>query len=73
MLSEGVIMTDTKYEIFQNGDSYKVRITRLGNFIQDAEGFASQADAESWIAQDRRIGVIDEQKEPAISAHLRVV
>ena len=66
-------MTDTKYEIFQNGDSYKVRITRLGNFSQDAEGFASQADVELWIAQDQRIAVIDEQKEPATSAHLRVV
>jgi hypothetical protein len=66
-------MGDTSYQIFKNGDTYKVRITRLGNFIQDADGFASYADAESWIAQDRRIAVIDEQKEPTTSAHLRVV
>lgn len=66
-------MSDTTYEIFQNGQSYKVRITRLGNFIQEADGFASQDDAARWVAQHRRIAVIDEQKEPITSAHLRVV
>ena len=66
-------MADTSYQIFQDGDAYKVRITRLGTFIQEARGFSSRADAESWIAQDQRIATIDEQKEPAASAHLRVV
>jgi hypothetical protein len=66
-------MTDTTYQIFQDGDAYKVRITRLGTFIQEASGFSSRADAESWIAQDQRIATIDEQQEPAASAHLRIV
>jgi hypothetical protein len=66
-------MSDTTYQVFQNGKSYKVRITRLGNFIQEADGFASQDDAARWVAQHRRIAVIDEQKEPITSAHLRVV
>jgi hypothetical protein len=66
-------MTDTTYQIFQDGDAYMVRITRLGSFIQEASGFSSRADAASWIAQDQRIATIDEQKEPATSAHLRVV
>jgi hypothetical protein len=64
-------MSDTTYEIFQDGQTYKVRITRLGNFVQEADGFSSQQDAESWVAQNRRIAVIDEQKEPKTSAHLR--
>jgi hypothetical protein len=59
--------------IFQDGQAYKVRITRLGNFVQEADGFSSYLDAESWVAQDRRIAVIEEQKEPRPSAHLRVV
>ncbi|WP_428487741.1 hypothetical protein [Rhodopila sp.] len=66
-------MTDTAYEILQDGDVYKIRITRLGSFIQAAGGFSSRADAESWIAQDRRIAVIAEKKEPMASAHLRAV
>jgi hypothetical protein len=66
-------MADTTYEIFQDGPTYKVRITRLGNFVQEAEGFASRVEAAAWVAQDQRIAIIDEQKEPATSAHLRVV
>jgi hypothetical protein len=66
-------MTDTIYEIFQEGSSYKVRITRLGNFIQEAEGFASRDEAASWVARDQRIAVLDEKKDPATSAHLRDV
>ena len=66
-------MSDTTYEIFQDGNSYKVRIIRPGNFIQEADGFASQDDAARWVAQHRRIAIIDERKEPITSAHLRVV
>jgi hypothetical protein len=66
-------MSDTTYEILQDGQTYKVRITRLGNFVQEADGFSSHQDAESWVAQDRRIAVIEEQKEPKTSARLRVV
>jgi hypothetical protein len=66
-------MNDTTYQIFQDGETYKVRITRLGHFIQEADGFTSCLDAASWVAQDRRIAVIEEQKEPMTSAHLRVV
>jgi hypothetical protein len=66
-------MSDTTYQIFQDGQTHKVRITRLGEFVQEADGFSSYADAASWVAQDRRIAVIEEQKEPMTSAHLRVV
>jgi len=65
-------LTDTAYQIFKDGDAYKVRITRLGNFVQEADGFVSLTDAESWVAGDRRIAVIDERKEPRDSAHLRI-
>jgi len=52
---------------------YKVRIKRVGNFFKEAGGFSSYDDAASWVAQDKRIAVIDEQKEPMASAHLRVI
>jgi hypothetical protein len=66
-------MTDTTYEIFQDGENYKVRITRLGNFIQEADGFSSRADAASWVAQAQRLADRDEQHEPTAPPHLRVV
>jgi hypothetical protein len=66
-------MSDTTYQIFQDGDAYKVRITRLGSFIQEADGFSSRADAASWIAQAQCIAVRDEKQEPIDPPHLRVV
>jgi hypothetical protein len=66
-------LSDTTYDIFADGQTYKVRITRLGNFIQEAAGFSSQADAASWVSQAQRLAIIDEQKEPKASAQLRVV
>jgi hypothetical protein len=66
-------MCDTTYLISESDERYKVRITRLGAFLKVADGFLSFDDAASWIAQDKRIAVIDEQKEPMPSAHLRVV
>jgi hypothetical protein len=67
-------MGDTTYQIFQDGDAYKVRITRLGNFNQEADGFSSFADATSWVAQAKRLGVIKpEHQEPMARTHFRVV
>jgi hypothetical protein len=67
-------MSDTTYEVLQYGQAYKVRITRLGDFIQEAEGFSTRADAKSWIAQARRFGAIRAgQQKPIYSPHLRVV
>jgi hypothetical protein len=67
-------MSDTTYEIFQGGRAYKVRITRLGDFIQEADGFSSMADAEAWIAQAQRLGAIRAGQQKRIySPHLRVV
>ena len=54
-------MDDTTYEIYQDGQAYKVRTTRLGNFIQEAEGFSSRSDAVYWVAQAKRLAIIDEQ------------
>ena len=47
-------MNDTIHQIFQDGDAYKIRITRLGEFMQEADGFSSYANAASWIAQAQR-------------------
>jgi hypothetical protein len=67
-------VNDTIHQIFQDGDAYKVRITRLGEFIQEADGFSSYADAESWVAQAQRLGSVRaEQQKPISSPHMLVV
>jgi hypothetical protein len=67
-------MSDTTYQIFQEGLAYKVRITRVGHFIEEAGGFSSCLDAASWIAQAERLGAVRaEQQKPISSPHLRVV
>jgi hypothetical protein len=67
-------MNDTTYQIFQEGQTYKVRITRLGSFVQEADGFASHEDAASWVEQDRRLGAVRaEQQKPISSPNHRLV
>jgi hypothetical protein len=67
-------MSDTGYQIFHDGQTYKVRITRLGSFAKEADGFKSFDDAASWVAQAQRLGAIRaEQQEPIASRHLKVV
>jgi hypothetical protein len=67
-------MNDTIHQIFQDGNAYKVRITRLGEFAQEADGFSSYADAASWVAQAQRLGAVRaEQQKPTSSPHMRVV
>jgi hypothetical protein len=39
----------------QNDDSFAVEVTRIGALMQVATGFATQADADYWIAQDKRL------------------
>ncbi|WP_428538059.1 hypothetical protein [Rhodopila sp.] len=66
-------MSNTTYEIIKDGDRYKVQIKRLGEFVHEADGFASIFDGKSWVAQDEHLAVIDEQQEPVAPPHLRVV
>ena len=67
-------MNDATYQIFQDGQIYKVRITRLGNFIQEAEGFSSYGDAAAWVAQAQRLEENKGSQQVSTSvSYLRVV
>ena len=49
-------MTDVIYQIVQReDDSYAVEIARPGALGQTAAGFATEAEANNWIAQDKRL------------------
>jgi len=51
-------MSDTDYRIIHcEDDSFAVEIVRSGALPQTAAGFATEADAKSWIAQDQRLRV----------------
>jgi hypothetical protein len=49
-------MTDAVYRIVhREDDSYAVEIARTGALGQTAAGFATEAEATNWIAQDKRL------------------
>jgi hypothetical protein len=51
-------MANTDYRIVKrDDDSFAVEIERSGALPQVAVGFATEADAAGWIAQDQRLRV----------------
>ncbi len=49
-------MADANYRVIQRDeDSFAVEMTRTGALPQIAAGFASEAEADAWIAQDKRL------------------
>jgi hypothetical protein len=51
-------MADTDYRIVhREDDSFAVEIIRSGALPQTAAGFATEAEAKGWIAQDQRLRV----------------
>jgi len=49
-------MADTSYRIVHRADdSFAVEIVRVGALPQAAAGFATEAAAKGWIAQDERL------------------
>jgi hypothetical protein len=49
-------MLDAKYRVIhQDDDSFAVEVIRTGALPQMAAGFATEAEADAWIAQDKRL------------------
>ncbi len=49
-------MSDTSYRIIQrDNESFVVEIVRSGALPQVADGFATEAAAKDWVAQDQRL------------------
>jgi hypothetical protein len=49
-------MTDATYRIVHCADdSFAVEVARTGALPQTAAGFATEADAMGWVAQDKRL------------------
>jgi len=49
-------MSDTSYRIVhREDDSFAVEIVSVGALPQTATGFATEAAAKGWIAQDQRL------------------
>jgi hypothetical protein len=49
-------MADTSYRIVhREDDTFAVEIVRIGALPQMAAGFATEAAARGWIAQDQRL------------------
>ena len=67
---DATTMTEAIYRIIPAGSGFKVEIQRPGETTMVAE-FASDADAEAWIAQDKRIPEINDRQTPIAPPHLR--
>jgi hypothetical protein len=49
-------MTHTNYRVIHREDhSFSVEITRSGILPQTTVGFATEADANAWIVQDKKL------------------
>ena len=49
-------MADANYRLIHREDeSFAVEIIRSGVLPQTAAGFATEAEADDWIAQDKRL------------------
>jgi hypothetical protein len=49
-------MADTTYRILhRDDDSFAVEVVRSGVLPQTAIGFATESEANGWIAQDKRL------------------
>jgi hypothetical protein len=49
-------MADAIYRVIhREDDSFSVEITRSGVLPQTAVGFATEAEANDWVAQDKRL------------------
>jgi hypothetical protein len=49
-------MADANYRVIaRDDDSFAVEVIRSGRMPQMAVGFATEAEADAWIAQDKRL------------------
>lgn len=49
-------MADAKYRVIrEDDDSFAVEVTRTGALPQTAAGFATEAEANAWVVQDKRL------------------
>jgi len=60
-------MAAANYRVIQrDDDSFTVEVVRTGALPQIAAGFATEAEADAWIAQDKRLwGAADPFRAPA--------
>jgi hypothetical protein len=64
-------MSDTTYQVIRQTDgSFQVKLSKPGDLPRVAAGFATLADANAWVARDRRLARIPEPWMP--SAHRRL-
>jgi hypothetical protein len=49
-------MADANYRVIRRGDDdFAVEVTRIGALPQTAASFATEAEADAWIVQDKRL------------------
>jgi hypothetical protein len=59
-------MSDTNYQVIRQADgSFQVKLVKPGDLPRVAAGFATLADANAWVARDRRLARIPDPSVPS--------
>ena len=58
-------MVTTSYQVIRQPDgSFQVKLNKPGELPRTAVGFATLAEANAWVARDRRLSAIPETWAP---------
>jgi hypothetical protein len=61
-------MTNTSYQVIRQPDGgFQVKLTKPGDLPRTAVGFATLAEANAWVARDRRLARIPDPSIPSAS------
>ena len=64
-------MRDTTYQVIRQTDgTFQVRLEKPGDLPRLAAGFATLADANVWVARDRRLARLPEAWVPSTRRRL---
>ena len=60
-------MSNTSYQVIRHPDGgFQVKLTKPGDLPRTAVGFATLAEANAWVARDRRLA---RMPDPSIPRH----
>ena len=64
-------MTNTSYQVIRHPEGgFQVKLTKPGDLPRTAVGFATLAEANAWVARDRRLARMPDPSIPGSGRRL---
>ncbi len=64
-------MSNASYQVIRQPDGgFQVKLTKPGELPRTAVGFATLAEANAWVARDRRLSAASDPWIPSARRHL---